>query len=92
MMYRYMEEQNSLTRLRMKIPELTERLTAIQEETALLKYQIEILEAPNRLLEVQNKKEYSYLYPPIADEIIVIKNELSSKIPSFGKIEELCEN
>lgn len=76
LVYFYMEEQNQVMRLRMEIPKKLEELTKVREEELALRYEIDQLLAPERLIRLSCL--YPHLYSPKVDQVIVVH---SSKDP-----------
>lgn len=72
-LYTYIDKQNDLTELKMEIPKLMSSLNILEEENAHLRFEIERLENPARLMQLLREKEFSHLHYPYADEVIVIR-------------------
>jgi len=77
--YAYLEDQNELTKLRILIPKLEMQLIAVQEKNARLCLEIEQFESPANLMQLAKQCEYSHLYHPYEDDILVI----SMATPNF---------
>ncbi len=73
-LYRYIDQQNSLTQVRMEIPVVEKELRRLSEENVALRYEIEKFESPQNLLRLSQKPEFSHLRHPTAGEIIIISN------------------
>lgn len=71
-LYAYIEKQNLLTELRLKIPTLAKEVKQIQEENVRLKYEIDQFESPVHLIELSRKPEFSHLKYPQLDQIIIL--------------------
>ena len=71
-LYSYLEKQNDVTDLAMKIPEVSKELRAIKEENARIKYTIEKFESPEHLLALMNTCQFSYLKFPINSDVVVV--------------------
>ena len=73
--YTYIDRQNGLTELKMEIPRLVKRVDMLEEENALLTYEIEKKESPSYLLELLRTKEFSHLRYPYINDVVVVKGE-----------------
>lgn len=71
-LYAYIEKQNQLTSLRLRIPALDKQVKAIQEENRQLQFEIELFESPIHLMELARKPEFSHLKHPLLNEVIVL--------------------
>lgn len=72
LLYSYIDEQNALTRLRLSIPVLAQSIRDLKEENTHLKYEIELFESPQHLLELSRLSEYSHLKQPLLKDIITM--------------------
>lgn len=72
-LYFYIAKQNEITELRLQIPALAKELEEINQEITQLKYEINKIEDPARLIELARKPEYRHLKHPLLKEIIQIK-------------------
>ena len=72
LLYSYVDEQNKLTRLRLEIPLLATEVKAIQEENIRLRYEIDLFESPEHLMQLAAKSSFSHLKHPIHSEILFI--------------------
>ena len=75
-LYSYLSEQNDLTRLRMKLPELRAEFSAVTEENMRLKFQAETFENPTHLMQLASRHEYRHLKHPCVDRILSIESFL----------------
>jgi len=71
--YTYIDKQNDLTELKMEIPDLISTVRVLEEENSQLSLEIEKIENPHHLMDLLREKEYSHLYYPYIDEVVVIK-------------------
>lgn len=69
----YLQQQNDLTKLRIRIPELAKEVRLIEEENARLKLEIDRYENPKHLMELARRPEFSHLKHPLLDDILVVK-------------------
>jgi hypothetical protein len=81
-LYAYVEENNRLTELRIKVPLLTKKLKDLQEENTRLQFEIEKFENPLNLMELARKPQYGHLKHPYTSDIIRIPAQTSSPIAS----------
>lgn len=72
-LYTYIDKQNDLTELKIKVPELAAELRTLEEDNAQLSLEIERLENPTRLIALLKEKEYSHLHYPYLNEVMVIE-------------------
>lgn len=72
-LYTYIDKQNDLTELKIKVPELAAKLRTLEEDNAQLSLEIERLENPTRLIALLKEKEYSHLHYPYLNEVMVIE-------------------
>jgi hypothetical protein len=74
--YRYLDRQNAVTMARLELPKMSHELKAIEEENALLRYTIQALENPERLIELSRQQEFSHLkYPYLCEVVRLPKRE-----------------
>ncbi|MFZ0564789.1 MAG: hypothetical protein WAM28_01145 [Chlamydiales bacterium] len=74
-LYTYINKQNVIVELRLKIPSLAEELRVVEQENVRLQYEIDRFEDPIRLMELARHPEYSHLKYPLLDEIITISRK-----------------
>lgn len=70
MLYMYLNEQNQVVRLRMRIPALMEEIHTLKENNVRLRYEIDSFESPMHLIKLAQKSEYSHLKHPFAKEVV----------------------
>lgn len=81
-LYALIEQQNSLTELRLAIPALDKELKDIQQQNSQLSYELEAFSSPVHLLELARKPEFSHLkYPIISDVIVLPKGTVGTSTP-----------
>lgn len=73
--YSSIDQQNQVTQLRMKIPELTKQLKRIEQENIRLQYEIDMFESPENLLRLARLPQYQHLHYPVSHEIVALKTE-----------------
>lgn len=70
-LFAYIEKQNELTELRLKIPTLAKEVKQIEEENIRLNYEIDQFESPIHLMELSRKPEFSHLKYPNLDQVLI---------------------
>lgn len=79
MLYRYVDQLNELTELRLAVPLLTKEVKEIEEKNVQLHYQIDSFESPVHLVELSRRPDMGHLkYPLTKDVIKVPKREEES--------------
>ncbi len=65
----YIEKINSLTALRLDLPQLEKELKEIEEENKRLQFEIDQFESPLYMMELLKKPEFSHLKFPQLSEV-----------------------
>lgn len=73
-LYSYINMQNEITELRIRIPELSQSVRRIQEENTRLHYEIEAFESPDNLIRIAQKNAFAYLKYPTNQEVVTMRN------------------
>ena len=71
-LYSYLEQQNTLTRVKMQLPQVEKEMHLIKEESRRLSYQIDLFESPSHLIELAHAPEFSHLKHPAFKEILTM--------------------
>ncbi len=71
-LYSYLNVQNDLTELKIKLPEVEGEIRQIQEESRRLSYEVEQFENPAHLIELSVSPEYAHLKHPLIKEILTV--------------------
>lgn len=71
-LYSYLNVQNEVTQLKVRLPEVEKEIQLIQEENRRLCYQIEQFEDPARLMELVRNPEYAHLKHPLVKEVLSV--------------------
>jgi hypothetical protein len=74
-LYAYIEEQNSATLLRLKIPIAAKEVRALKEINTRLKYQIELFESPQNLLTLS--RQFTHLKHPLTSQVVCLPEGLA---------------
>lgn len=74
-LYKYIDQHNELTELRLSIPALAKEVKELKEINLSLKYEIECFESPLHLMEIAMKPEFGYLkHPKLNEEIFLLES------------------
>ena len=73
LLYTYIDKLNSLTELKMEIPDLAYQVKKLEEEIDEISFEIERFETPAHLVQLLSEKEWSHLRYPTKDEVVVIE-------------------
>lgn len=70
-LYLYLDKQNDITNLRLKIPKLQKELESACQENTRLQFEIDQFENPANLMNLARQPEYSHLKHPLIKDIII---------------------
>ncbi len=70
--YFYLETQNELTQLKIRLPEVEKEIKIVREENRRLAYEIDQFENPSHLIELAHHPEFSHLKHPLLREILTV--------------------
>jgi predicted HTH domain antitoxin len=87
-LYSYIDKQNAVTRRRLEIPVLAKEIKDLKEENTRLKYEIELFESPEHLMELARYSEYSHLKHPMFKVIVTMRHGLALQVSSSDKEEK----
>jgi len=71
-LYSYLETQNELTQLKIRLPEVEKEIKIVREENRRLGYEIDQFENPSHLIELAHHPEFSHLKHPLIREILTV--------------------
>lgn len=71
-LYSYLDAQNRVTGLKIKLPEQEKEIDLLQEENRRMAYEIERFESPTHLIELAHRPEFSHLKHPLLQEILTV--------------------
>lgn len=71
-LYSYLDEQNSLVRLKMQMPQKEKEIQSVKDELQRLSYQVDRFENPTHLIELAHRPEFSHLKHPVLKEILTV--------------------
>jgi cell division protein FtsL len=74
-LYAYISKQNTITRLRLEIPQIAKKVESVKAENTRLQFEIDQFENPLNLMEIARRPEYRHLKHPLLNEIVTIEIE-----------------
>ncbi|HSX38851.1 MAG TPA: hypothetical protein VLE95_08545 [Chlamydiales bacterium] len=77
-LYSYLDVQNGLTQLKMKLPEVEKEIWLIREENRRLAYEIDQFQNPSNLIELAHRPEFSHLKHPLLKEVVTVPEALAA--------------
>lgn len=77
-LYSYLETQNQLTHLKIRLPDVEKEVKLIQEENRRLAYEIDQFESPAHLIELAHHPEFAHLKHPLLKEILTVPEAFAS--------------
>ena len=77
-LYSYVDKQNELTELKLRLPRIAKEIKAIRQENTRLAFEIESFENPQYLMELA--KEYGYLKHPCLNEILTVNEGIALQL------------
>lgn len=78
-LYSYLNNQNELTHLKIRLPQLEKEIKLVSEENCRLKYEIDRSEGPTRLIELAHRPEFGNLKHPLMKEILTLHEGVALK-------------
>lgn len=72
-LYSYLDLQNGLTELRIRIPHLASEVRKVEEENTHLIFEIEAFESPENLLRLAQQPEFAHLRFPIRSDVLTLQ-------------------
>lgn len=86
-LYSYLDMQNEITELRIRIPSLMSEVRRIQEENTHYQYEIERFENPENLMRLASESTYSHLKYPISNDVLTLQQQ--EVMPKEGRATKL---
>lgn len=77
-LYSYVDKQNELTDLKLRIPRIAKEIKSIRQENTRLQYEIEQFESPENLMQLA--KQYPHLKHPALQEILTVKEGIALQL------------
>ncbi len=72
-LYSYLDMQNEVTELRIRVPHLTREVRRIEEENTHLQFEIEAFESPENLMRIAQRSEFSHLRFPFSQDVLTLR-------------------
>jgi hypothetical protein len=88
-LYCYIDKQNAVTRRRLEIPVIAKGIADIKEFNTRLKYQIDLFENPEHLMQLAGYSQYSHLKQPMLKEILTLQEGLALEVSSEDREEKM---
>ena len=88
-LYKTIDQQNDLTKLRIALPLLSREIHEVQEEKTRLRYEIESFENPLHLMQLARRNDFSHLKYPLRSEILTIREGDPSSLTLKPAIQEI---
>lgn len=80
--YSYLNRQNELTHLKIRLPQLERDIKLLSDENCRLQYEIERIENPTRLIELAHRPEFGNLKHPLMKEVLTLPEGVALKSDS----------
>lgn len=77
-LYSYLNKQNELTQLKIRIPKIDQEIRQVYEENKRLSYEIDQFQSPSHLIELAHRPEFSHLKHPLLHEILTVPEMFAS--------------
>lgn len=71
-LYSYLNAQNELTQLKIRLPKVEKEIQLIREDNRRLAYEVDRFESPSHLIELAHRPEYGHLRHPLLKEILTV--------------------
>lgn len=76
-MYLDVDKQNTITKLRMQVPQIAKQIKGVREEISELQYEIERFEHPAHLMELAHRPEFTHLKHPFLKDVLTVPQGLA---------------
>lgn len=76
-LYSYIDKQNELTSLKIKIPELAKEIDTLNQQIKRFQYEVDQFENPAHLMELAKHPEFSHLKHPLLDEVLTVQEGIA---------------
>lgn len=77
-LFSYLELQNQVTHLKIRLPELEKEVHLIQEDNRRLSYEIDQFQSPSHLIELAHRPEMGHLRHPLLQEILTVPEAIAA--------------
>lgn len=71
-LFSYIEKQNELTSLKIKLPQVAMEIEDLQERIKKMKYEVDSFENPNYLMDLVRKPQFSHLKHPFVEDVLML--------------------
>ncbi len=78
-----------MTRLRLEIPIFSQELSKLKEQNNRLKYEIDLFESPEHLIQLARCSEFSHLKYPTLQEVLTVSEAIISPESPIEKERDL---
>ncbi len=77
-LFSYLDTQNTVTDLKLRLPQQEKALGALREESKRLRYEIGQFERPDHLIELAHRPEFGHLKHPLLKEILTVPEAIAA--------------
>ena len=85
LLFLYVDKQNDLTELQLKIPTLAKKVRTLEEENMRLRYHLEQFENPHHLMQLMALSEYSHLKYPTLPAVLHFHEGMALNLPKVDE-------
>ena len=85
-LFSYIEEQNKITSLKMKIPKFIKDIEVLENDINKMNYDIDQFENPMNLLELASRCEFSHLKHPLLKNILSLNEGIALNFQKHNNI------
>jgi len=71
-MYSYIDKQNQVTKLKIKLPEIAREIRTLRQENMHLQYAVDKFESPENLMALARTEPFAHLKHPAFNEIVTL--------------------
>ncbi len=77
-LYSYLDAQNGLTQLKIKMPEIEREVRLLREENSRLGFEIDEFQSPANLIELGARPEFRHLKHPLLHEVLTVPEPIAA--------------
>ncbi len=85
-LYSYIDKQNEITQRRLQIPVIAKQIEDLKEANIGLRYDIDLFESPEHLIQLARQPEYSHMKQPMFKEILAMPEGLAVQVSPEPKV------
>ena len=78
LLFSYIDRQNRLSYLQLKVPKVTKNLNALKKEISQLEYEIDAFENASNLIEIAQQQEFSQQQHPFVKDILPLEQSCAA--------------